>query len=75
MRVRPVALAAMFLSYMMAPAAWSQTVVATASSPGGILTVDVQLDNMGKLAYDIKRNRRTSASTSPTRPRWTTASR
>ncbi len=55
MRLRPLALAAMFLSYMAAPAAWAQTVVATASSPGGILTVDVQLDNMGKLAYDIKR--------------------
>ena len=55
MRLRPLALAAMFLSYMADPAAWAQTVVATASSPGGILTVDVQLDNMGKLAYDIKR--------------------
>ncbi|KGF82762.1 alpha-glucosidase [Massilia sp. JS1662] len=55
MRVRPLALAAMFLSYVAAPAAWAQTVVATASSPGGILTVDVQLDPMGKLAYDVKR--------------------
>jgi alpha-glucosidase len=55
MRVRPLALAAMFLSYMAAPTVWAQTVVATASSPGGILTVDVQLDGMGKLAYDVKR--------------------
>ena len=55
MRVRPLALAAMFLSYMAAPVAWAQTVVATASSPGGILTVDVQLDDAGKLAYDVKR--------------------
>ncbi|MCS0616255.1 glycoside hydrolase family 97 protein [Massilia kyonggiensis] len=55
MHIRPLALAAMFLSYMAAPAAWAQTVVATASSPGGILTVDVQLDGMGKLAYDVKR--------------------
>ena len=55
MRLRPLALAAMFTSYMAAPAAWAQTVVATASSPGGILTVDVQLDAMGKLAYDVKR--------------------
>lgn len=55
MRLCLLALAAMFTSYMAAPAVWAQTVVATASSPGGVLTVDVQLDGMGKLAYDIKR--------------------
>jgi alpha-glucosidase len=55
MRVRPLALAAMFTSYMAAPAVWAQTVVAAASSPGDVLSVDVQLDGMGKLAYDIKR--------------------
>src|SRR5690349_11936682 len=55
MHLRLLALAAMFTSYMAAPAVWAETVVATASSPGGVLTVDVQLDGMGKLAYDIKR--------------------
>jgi alpha-glucosidase len=58
MRVHPLALAAMFTSYMAVPAVWAQTVVATANSPGNVLTVDVQLDNMGKLAYDIKRKGR-----------------
>jgi alpha-glucosidase len=58
MRVHPLALAAMFTSYMAVPAVWAQTVVATANSPGNVLTVDVQLDNMGKLAYDVKRKGR-----------------
>jgi alpha-glucosidase len=45
----------MFTSYMAASAAWAQTVVAGAASPGNVLSVEVQLDGFGKLAYDVKR--------------------
>jgi alpha-glucosidase len=55
MRVRLLAVAVMFTSYMAASAAWAQTVVARAASPGDVLSVDVQLDGFGKLGYDIKR--------------------
>src|SRR5438067_10333465 len=55
MRFRLIAFAAMFTSYMTAPGAWAQTVVASAASPGNVLSVDLQIDPMGKLAYDIKR--------------------
>jgi alpha-glucosidase len=58
MRVRLFALAAMLTSYMAVSAVWAQTVIATASSPGDVLAVDVQLDGMGRLAYDIKRKGR-----------------
>jgi alpha-glucosidase len=54
MRVRLLAVAVMFSSYMAVPA-WAQNVVASAASPGGVLTVEVQIDPAGKLGYDIKR--------------------
>jgi alpha-glucosidase len=58
MRLRPLSLTAaaalMFVNYMAAPA-WAQSVVASAASPGDVLSVDVQIDAMGKLGYDIKR--------------------
>jgi alpha-glucosidase len=55
MRVRLLAVAAVFTSYMAMPLAWAQTVIGSAASPGNVLSVDVQLDAMGKLGYDIKR--------------------
>jgi alpha-glucosidase len=55
MRVRLLAVAAVFTSYMAMPLAWAQTVIGSAASPGNLLSVDVQLDAMGKLGYDIKR--------------------
>ena len=55
MRIRLLAMAAVFTSYMAAPLAWAQQVVASAASPGNVLSVEVQLDPMGKLGYDIKR--------------------
>jgi len=54
MRLRLIAAAAMFSSYMAMPA-WAQQVVATAASPDGALSVEVQIDPMGKLGYDVKR--------------------
>ena len=54
MRLRLIAVAVMFSSYMAVPA-WAQNIVATAASPGGVLTVEVQIDPAGKLGYDIKR--------------------
>ena len=44
----------MFASYIAVPA-WAQQIVATAASPGGVLSVEVQIDPMGKLGYDVKR--------------------
>ena len=55
MRIRLLAVAAVFTSYMAASAAWAQQVVASATSPNGALAVEVQLDPMGKLGYDVKR--------------------
>jgi alpha-glucosidase len=55
MRIRLLAVAAVFTSYMAASAAWAQQVVASATSPDGALSVEVQLDPMGKLGYDVKR--------------------
>jgi len=54
MRLRLIAAAAMFSSYIAAPA-WAQHIVASAASPGNVLSVEVQIDPMGKLAYDVKR--------------------
>ena len=54
MRLRLIAAAVMFSSYIASPA-WAQKVVATAASPGDVLSVEVQIDPMGKLAYDVKR--------------------
>jgi len=54
MRLRLIAVAAMFSSYMVLPA-WAQNVVASAASPGNVLSVEVQIDPAGKLAYDVKR--------------------
>jgi len=54
MRLRLIAAAAMFSSYMAMPA-WAQQIVATAASPDGALSVEVQIDPMGKLGYDVKR--------------------
>jgi alpha-glucosidase len=54
MRLRLIAAAAMFSSYIAMPA-WAQQVVASAASPGNVLSVEVQIDPMGKLAYDVKR--------------------
>jgi alpha-glucosidase len=54
MRLRLIAVAAMFSSYMALPA-WAQNVVASAASPGNVLSVEVQIDPAGKLAYDVKR--------------------
>jgi alpha-glucosidase len=36
-------------------AAWAQAIVASAASPGDVLSVEVQIDGAGKLGYDIKR--------------------
>jgi alpha-glucosidase len=36
-------------------AAWAQAVVASAASPGDVLSVEVRIDGAGKLGYDIKR--------------------
>ncbi|WP_229217557.1 glycoside hydrolase family 97 protein [Massilia forsythiae] len=48
--------AAMLLAgYIAAPGAWAQSVVASASSPGNVLNVEVRIDPAGKLGYDIKR--------------------
>jgi len=55
MRSRLLAVAVLFSSYIAAPAAWAQTVVGSAASPGNVLSVEVQIDPSGKLAYDIKR--------------------
>jgi alpha-glucosidase len=44
----------MFVSYIATPA-WAQSVVASAASPGEVLSVEVQIDDAGKLGYDIKR--------------------
>ena len=54
MRLRLIAAAAMFSSYIAAPA-WAQQIVASAASPGNVLSVEVQIDPMGKLGYDVKR--------------------
>jgi len=54
MRLRLIAAAAMFSSYMAMPA-WAQQVVASAASPGGALSVEVQIDPAGRLGYDVKR--------------------
>lgn len=54
MRLRLIAAAAMFSSYMAMPA-WAQQIVASAASPGDVLSVEVQIDPMGKLGYDVKR--------------------
>ena len=66
MRLRLIACAAMFTSYMAAPAAWAQTVVASAASPDNVLSVELQIDPMGKLAYDIKRRGALIIAPSPT---------
>jgi alpha-glucosidase len=55
MRIRLLAVAAVLTNYMAAPAAFAQSVVASATSPDGVLAVEVQLDPTGKLGYDIKR--------------------
>jgi alpha-glucosidase len=57
MRLRLIAAAAMFSSYMAIPA-WAQQVVASAVSPGGALSVEVQIDPAGRLGYDVKRKGR-----------------
>jgi alpha-glucosidase len=54
MRLRLIAVAAMFSSYIALPA-WAQNVVASAASPGNVLSVEVQIDPAGKLGYDVKR--------------------
>src|SRR4051812_41623487 len=54
MCLRLIAAAAMFSSYMAMPA-WAQNVVASAASPGNVLSVEIQIDPAGKLGYDIKR--------------------
>lgn len=55
MRFRFLAVGVMFVNYMAAPGAWAQDVVATSTSPGDVLTVEVRIDPMGKLGYDVKR--------------------
>ncbi|HEX8786010.1 MAG TPA: glycoside hydrolase family 97 protein [Telluria sp.] len=55
MRFRLIAATAMFTSYMAAAPAWAQAVVASAASPDNVLSVEFQIDPMGRLAYDIKR--------------------
>jgi alpha-glucosidase len=48
--------AAMVLAGSLAgQAAWAQAVVASAASPGDVLSVEVRIDGAGKLGYDIKR--------------------
>jgi alpha-glucosidase len=54
-RVLAIAVTTLFTSYMGVVSAWAQTVVASATSPDQALTVDVQIDGFGKLAYDVKR--------------------
>ncbi len=55
MRFRFLAVGVMFVNYMAAPGAWAQEVVASSTSPGDVLTVEVRIDPMGKLGYDVKR--------------------
>lgn len=59
MRMRSIAFAALLASYLGSSAlsaAHAQTIVAKAASPGNVLSVEVQIDGMGRLAYDVKRN-------------------
>ena len=46
--------AVLTVSCLFSLPAWAQQVVASAASPGNVISVDVQLDG-GKLAYGIKR--------------------
>ncbi|MEX5746534.1 glycoside hydrolase family 97 protein [Massilia sp. X63] len=57
--------AALAASCLLALPAWAQEIVASATSPGNVLSVEVQLDGMGKLAYGVKR--RGAAIISPSR--------
>ncbi|MGH8855555.1 MAG: glycoside hydrolase family 97 protein [Telluria sp.] len=47
--------AAVAASCMLALPAWAQQVIAAAASPGDVLSVEVHVENGGKLAYGIKR--------------------
>jgi len=42
-------------SCLLALPAWAQQIIASAASPGNVLSVEVQVDGMGKLAYGVKR--------------------
>jgi alpha-glucosidase len=42
-------------SCLLALPAWAQQLIASAASPGNTLSVEVQVDGMGKLAYGVKR--------------------
>jgi len=47
--------ATLAVSCLFALPAWAQQLIAKATSPGEVLSVEVQLDGMGKLAYGVKR--------------------
>jgi alpha-glucosidase len=40
---------------LIAVPAWSESIVASASSPANVLSVEVRIDDRGKLGYDVKR--------------------
>jgi alpha-glucosidase len=45
-------------SCLLALPAWAQQLIASAASPGNVLSVELQVDGMGKLAYGVKRKGR-----------------
>ena len=47
--------AAVAASCLLALPAWAQKLIASAASPGNVISVEVQVDGMGKLAYGVKR--------------------
>ncbi|MGX9217896.1 glycoside hydrolase family 97 protein [Massilia varians] len=47
--------AAVAASCLLALPAWAQKLLASAASPGNVISVEVQVDGMGKLAYGVKR--------------------